>query len=102
MCSMRLYTVQTKGSKAGQKELTMTTAQRDTTLAANNPAIRSFRVDVPEADLSDLHRRIAATRWLDRFAEIVDELMAVLEEGERALALVPGTGQSRPPDGLMS
>src|SRR5215213_1065606 len=27
------------------------------------PAVRSFRVDVPEEDLVDLRRRIAATRW---------------------------------------
>jgi pimeloyl-ACP methyl ester carboxylesterase len=29
------------------------------------PAIRPFSVDVPEADLDDLRRRIAATRWPD-------------------------------------
>ena len=28
--------------------------------------IRPFRVDVPEADLDDLRRRIAATRWPDK------------------------------------
>src|SRR5262245_6498002 len=34
-------------------------------LAAND-AIRPFRVDVPEEQLVDLRRRIAATRWPDR------------------------------------
>jgi pimeloyl-ACP methyl ester carboxylesterase len=28
-----------------------------------HPAVRPFRVDVPEEDLDDLRRRIAATRW---------------------------------------
>jgi hypothetical protein len=39
--------------------------KRDTVLETA-PAIRPFRVDVPEADLDDLRRRIAATRWPDR------------------------------------
>jgi len=34
--------------------------------AATNDAIRPFRIDVPEEDLVDLRRRIAATRWPDR------------------------------------
>jgi Epoxide hydrolase N terminus len=34
--------------------------------AAPGDAIRPFRVDVPEEDLVDLRRRIAATRWPDR------------------------------------
>jgi hypothetical protein len=34
--------------------------------AQNAQAIRPFRVDVPPADLDDLRRRIAATRWPDR------------------------------------
>jgi len=41
---------------------------QDTTTAGASPgaddgAIRTFRVDVPEAELDDLRRRIAATRW---------------------------------------
>src|SRR5829696_592690 len=35
-----------------------------------HPAVRPFRVDVPEEDLDDLRRRIAATRWPER--ETVD------------------------------
>ena len=31
--------------------------------AADKTAIRPFRVNVPEADLADLRRRLAATRW---------------------------------------
>ncbi|HEX6748314.1 MAG TPA: epoxide hydrolase [Longimicrobium sp.] len=34
--------------------------------AAGDASIRPFRVHVPEADLADLRRRIAATRWPDR------------------------------------
>src|SRR5215208_6280695 len=36
-----------------------------------HPAVRPFRVDVPEEDLDDLRRRIAATRWPER--ETVDD-----------------------------
>jgi Epoxide hydrolase N terminus len=39
--------------------------------ATEDNAIRPFRIDVPEADLLDLRRRIAATRWPDR--EIVTD-----------------------------
>ncbi len=39
--------------------------KRDTVLEAA-AAIRPFRVDVPEADLDGLRRRLAATRWPDR------------------------------------
>jgi pimeloyl-ACP methyl ester carboxylesterase len=31
-----------------------------------DPAIRPFRIHVPEAALTDLHQRIAATRWPER------------------------------------
>jgi pimeloyl-ACP methyl ester carboxylesterase len=34
--------------------------------APSDAAIRPFRVNVPEAELVDLHRRIAATRWPSR------------------------------------
>ena len=39
--------------------------------AATSDAIRPFRVNVPEEDLDELRRRIAATRWPDR--ETVDD-----------------------------
>ncbi|MFL5190503.1 MAG: epoxide hydrolase family protein [Microvirga sp.] len=38
----------------------------DTAKAAEGDAIGPFRVDIPEADLVDLRRRIAATRWPER------------------------------------
>src|SRR5262245_66248417 len=34
--------------------------------AAEDSAIRPFKINFPEADLLDLRRRIAATRWPDR------------------------------------
>src|SRR4051794_38851719 len=34
--------------------------------ATTDAAIRPFRVNVPEHDLMDLRRRLAATRWPDR------------------------------------
>ena len=34
--------------------------------AAASEAIRPFRINVPEDDLRDLRRRIAATRWPDK------------------------------------
>ena len=37
----------------------------------NDTAIRPFRVEVPQADLTDLRQRLAATRWPDR--EIVSD-----------------------------
>ena len=36
-----------------------------------HPAVRPFRVDVPEEDLDDLSRRIAATRWPSK--ELVED-----------------------------
>jgi Epoxide hydrolase N terminus len=34
--------------------------------AAGDTAMRPFRVNVPEADLADLRKRIAATKWPER------------------------------------
>jgi len=31
--------------------------------------VRPFRIDVPEEELGDLRRRIAATRWPDKRSE---------------------------------
>ena len=43
-------------------ELTMITTN-STATPATTTAIRTFRVEVPQADLDDLAQRIAATRW---------------------------------------
>ncbi|MFD9516298.1 epoxide hydrolase family protein [Streptomyces sp. NPDC059979] len=34
-------------------------------MANTTPGIRSFRIDIPQAHLDDLHSRLAATRWPD-------------------------------------
>jgi Epoxide hydrolase N terminus len=41
----------------------------------NNLDIRPFRVNVPEAELTELHRRVSATRWPER------ELVADISQG---------------------
>jgi pimeloyl-ACP methyl ester carboxylesterase len=48
--------------------LSSTSAPSATVDAADNngTAIRPFRVNVPEADLADLRRRVLATRWPDK------------------------------------
>ena len=47
--------------------MTPTTAtQRGTQQASDKNAIRPFRVNVPEAELTELRRRIGATKWPDR------------------------------------
>ena len=41
-------------------------------MLSNPTEVRPFRVDVPEAELAELRRRIAATRWPEK--EPVDDL----------------------------
>ncbi len=45
---------------------TATTKQQGLDQAANKNAIRPFHVNVPEAELTELRRRINATRWPER------------------------------------
>ena len=66
---MSVQTGQTKTSKTTQKEDTMTqtsATQQGSEQAADKTAIRPFRVNVPEAELTELRRRIIATRWPER------------------------------------
>jgi pimeloyl-ACP methyl ester carboxylesterase len=42
----------------------------------DEPAIRPFRVDVPEDDLADLRRRLSATRWPER-ETVIDQSQGV-------------------------
>jgi pimeloyl-ACP methyl ester carboxylesterase len=51
-------------------------AQAPAASAAAGDAIRPFRVNVPEAELVDLRRRIAATRWPER-ETVTDESQGV-------------------------
>jgi hypothetical protein len=43
-----------------------TDTQRGSEQSADKTAIRSFHVDVPEAELTELRRRIKATKWPER------------------------------------
>jgi len=51
--------------QAAQKEDTMT-PQQGREQAADKNAIRPFHVNVPEAELTELRRRINGTRWPER------------------------------------
>ncbi|HSU13773.1 epoxide hydrolase family protein [Longimicrobium sp.] len=60
----------------------------DTPLAVSgqtDPAIRPFRVNIPDADLADLRRRVAATRWPDR-ETVADASQGVQQATMQALA----------------
>jgi pimeloyl-ACP methyl ester carboxylesterase len=61
-------------SNTAQKENTM--AQTSTTPAADKTTIRPFQVNVPEAELTELRRRINSTRWPDR-ETVTDESQGV-------------------------
>jgi len=61
-------------SNAAQKENNMT--QSSATQAADKTTIRPFRVNVPEAELTELRRRINSTRWPDR-ETVTDESQGV-------------------------
>jgi pimeloyl-ACP methyl ester carboxylesterase len=63
------------------------------TLAAaetTGTAIRPFRVNVPEADLADLRRRLAATRWPDK-ETVADQAQGVQLANLQALVRYWGT-----------
>src|SRR5580704_4829888 len=60
---------QTKKSQPVQKEATMTqisTTRQGSKQADDEKTIRPFHVNVPEADLTELRRRINNTRWPER------------------------------------
>jgi pimeloyl-ACP methyl ester carboxylesterase len=55
---------------------TASLSPRSSASAAAADAIRPFRIDVPEQDLVDLRRRLAATRWPDK-ETVADESQGV-------------------------
>src|SRR6202167_5243451 len=61
-------------SNTAQKENTM--AQTSATQAADKTSIRPFQVNIPEAELIELRRRINSTRWPDR-ETVTDESQGV-------------------------
>src|SRR6202044_823072 len=50
--------------------------EQDAGQAADKNAIRPFRVNIPKTELTELHRRIKATRWPDR-ETVTDESQGV-------------------------
>src|SRR5947207_6406269 len=64
------------------KETTMTTM--------THPAVRPFRINVPEEELVDLRRRIAATRWPDK-ETVADQSQGVQLATMQALVRYWGT-----------
>src|SRR4051812_22124792 len=58
---------------------------------AGNDGIRAFRVDVPEADIVELRRRIAATRWPDQ-ETVGDSSQGIQLAKLRPLVAYWGTG----------
>jgi pimeloyl-ACP methyl ester carboxylesterase len=75
-------------SKTTQKEAVMTqstTTQQDSKQADGKNAIRPFHVNVPEADLTELRRRIDATKWPER-ETVPDQSQGVQLATTQALA----------------
>jgi pimeloyl-ACP methyl ester carboxylesterase len=68
-CGQALPSAEAQESKTARKESTVpqaTATPRSSTQATDKDAIRPFRVNVPEEELTDLRRRIKATRWPER------------------------------------
>jgi len=76
-----------------QTEVSPAASRRDLTadnLSEDPEAIRPFRVNIPEAELTDLRRRINATRWPDR-ETVPDQSQGVQLATIQALARYWGT-----------
>jgi len=61
------------------------------TAESNDTSIRPFRINVPEADLAELRRRVLATRWPDK-ETVADRSQGVQLEKLQALVRYWGTG----------
>jgi pimeloyl-ACP methyl ester carboxylesterase len=84
---------QTKQCTSTQKEDTVTqtsATQQGSKQAAYDNAIRPFHVDVPEAELTELRRRINATKWPER-ETVTDPSQGVQLATIQALARYWGT-----------
>src|SRR3979411_3167773 len=82
-----------KNPKTTQKEDTMTQAigtAQGSKLPADKNAIRPFHVNVPEAELTELRRRINATKWPER-ETVTDASQGVQLATVQALAQYWGT-----------
>ena len=65
--------------------MTQTPVPQPGTQAADKNALRPFHVNVPEADLTDLKRRILATKWPER-ETVTDDTQGVQLATIQALA----------------
>src|ERR1700687_2361184 len=84
---------QTKKSQTTQKEVTMTqisATPQASKQADDKIAIRPFHVNIPEADLTELRRRINATKWPER-ETVTDQSQGVQLATIQALARYWGT-----------
>jgi pimeloyl-ACP methyl ester carboxylesterase len=81
----RVQTIGVQAEEARQMTINPSTA------TMTEVAVRPFRVDVPEEQLADLRRRIAATRWPDR-ETVTDQSQGVQLARLQALALYWSTG----------
>jgi hypothetical protein len=77
----------TSNITAQEKSMTATTAARDSsTPATGNRAIRPFqKINIPEAELTELRRRINNTRWPER-ETVTDATQGVQLATTQALA----------------
>src|SRR5918993_1103556 len=74
LVSMSVYAQSRKieSKSKGDKKMTLTTARQKTNeQSSGENDIRPFRINFPEAELTELRRRIKATRWSSR--ELVED-----------------------------
>jgi pimeloyl-ACP methyl ester carboxylesterase len=72
----RILTVATAGVVAASTASLLPTRPLSATVPAKDDMIRPFRINVPETDLMDLRRRLAAARWPDK-ETVADESQGV-------------------------
>src|SRR5262245_8626068 len=65
-CTMHATSLTRRDVLAGTAAATAAGFLGDIAAAADSDAIRPFRVSIPDEQLVELRRRIAATRWPDR------------------------------------
>ena len=75
----------------------MTTSEPQPEAIPQDPRIRPFTVEYPQADLDDLKRRVRETRWPDK--EIVDDASQGVQLAGRAGARAVLGGWPRLADG---
>src|ERR1700728_3672909 len=73
-----------------EKPMTTAVAQEETRHSADTAAIRPFKVQVPEAELSELRRRVNNTKWPER-ETVTDATQGVQLATTQALARYWGT-----------